>query len=51
MAHIYKKKWGGGWSKAQGQRNENNLNLIQVINYYLQRALYGKMDDDTRDIT
>lgn len=50
MAHIYKRKWGRG-SKAPGQKNDNNLNLIQVINYFLQRSWYGKMDDDSGDIT
>lgn len=50
MAHIYKRK-GGRESKAPRQKDDNNLNIIQVINYYLQRAWCGKMDDDPGDIT
>lgn len=50
MVLIYKKKWGRG-RKAPGQKNDNNLNLIQVINYCLQRAWYGKMDEDPGDVT
>lgn len=50
MALIYKRKRGRE-TKAPGQKNDNNLNLIQVINYYLQIAWYDKMDDDPGDIT